>query len=174
MKRPLQFALTGGPGTGKTTLLAELARRGFAIAPESGRAVVRDHPEFATPDRTADQRRRFAALVLERDRRTLEWARQREDPVIFDRTGVDAVAGEAGAEALALAAAVRLVQPVALLPVWPAIFGTDAERRWTLAQARAIEASVRDAYRSLGHRLVAVPFATVEARADWVMALWNL
>lgn len=64
------FALTGGPGTGKTTLAAEFARQGFAVAAESGRTVVRGYPEFATAERTPDQQRRFAALVLERDRHT--------------------------------------------------------------------------------------------------------
>lgn len=34
--------VTGGPGAGKTTLIAELARRGLATSPEAGRAVIRD------------------------------------------------------------------------------------------------------------------------------------
>lgn len=35
------FVVTGGPGTGKTTLLTELARRGFATTTEAGRAQGR-------------------------------------------------------------------------------------------------------------------------------------
>ncbi len=171
---PLWFAFTGGPGTGKTTLLAEFARGGFATAPESGRAVVCDHPEFATPHRTADQQRRFAALVLERDRRTLEWAREQPGPVIFDRTAVDNLGDGLGDEARALARSVLLAGPVALLPVWPAIFTTDAERRWSLEQARAIEMRVRGAYEVLGHRVVEVPHGTVKERVGWVKRLWGL
>lgn len=36
------FIVTGGPGAGKTSLLAELARRGFQTIPESGRAIIRE------------------------------------------------------------------------------------------------------------------------------------
>jgi len=33
------FVVTGGPGAGKTSLITELARRGFHTIPESGRAI---------------------------------------------------------------------------------------------------------------------------------------
>ncbi|WP_259964902.1 AAA family ATPase [Leisingera aquaemixtae] len=36
------FAVTGGPGTGKTSLITELARRDFQTIPESGRAIIRE------------------------------------------------------------------------------------------------------------------------------------
>ena len=36
------FVVTGGPGAGKTSLITELARRGFHTIPESGRAVIRE------------------------------------------------------------------------------------------------------------------------------------
>jgi predicted ATPase len=34
--------LTGGPGSGKTTLVEALAARGYATAPEAGRTVIRE------------------------------------------------------------------------------------------------------------------------------------
>jgi predicted ATPase len=36
------FVVTGGPGAGKTSLITELARRGFHTIPESGRAIIRE------------------------------------------------------------------------------------------------------------------------------------
>ncbi len=34
------FILTGGPGSGKTTTLNELAHRGFLTVPEVARAII--------------------------------------------------------------------------------------------------------------------------------------
>ncbi len=34
--------LTGGPGAGKTTLIAALAEAGFSTMPEAGRAIIRE------------------------------------------------------------------------------------------------------------------------------------
>ncbi|MCW5658475.1 MAG: AAA family ATPase [Burkholderiaceae bacterium] len=36
----LRVGITGGPGVGKTTLLAELAARGYATVAESARAII--------------------------------------------------------------------------------------------------------------------------------------
>jgi predicted ATPase len=44
--------LTGGPGAGKTTLLEELGAMGYAIVPESARAIIAERLA-ATPGRAA-------------------------------------------------------------------------------------------------------------------------
>ncbi|WP_245897737.1 AAA family ATPase [Palleronia abyssalis] len=36
------FVVTGGHGTGKTSLITELARRGLQTIPESGLAIIRE------------------------------------------------------------------------------------------------------------------------------------
>ena len=36
------FVITGGPGSGKSTLIKALAERGFCTMPEAGRAIIRD------------------------------------------------------------------------------------------------------------------------------------
>ncbi len=39
------FVVTGGPSAGKTSLITELARRGFHTIPESGRAIIREETQ---------------------------------------------------------------------------------------------------------------------------------
>jgi len=34
------FVITGGPGSGKTSLIDALSRRGFPSMPEAGRAII--------------------------------------------------------------------------------------------------------------------------------------
>ncbi len=41
-EEPRLVAITGGPGSGKTTLIAELAARGQATEPEAGRTIILD------------------------------------------------------------------------------------------------------------------------------------
>lgn len=36
------IVITGGPGSGKTTLIEALARAGFQTMPEAGRAIIQD------------------------------------------------------------------------------------------------------------------------------------
>ena len=39
------IVLTGGPGSGKTTLIEALRRLGLAAAPEAGRAIIKEQQE---------------------------------------------------------------------------------------------------------------------------------
>jgi predicted ATPase len=36
------FVITGGPGSGKRTLISALAEHGICTMPEAGRAIIRD------------------------------------------------------------------------------------------------------------------------------------
>ena len=42
---PNLYVITGGPGTGKTTVLRELERRGFAVEEEVARRIIREQME---------------------------------------------------------------------------------------------------------------------------------
>jgi predicted ATPase len=41
--------VTGGPGSGKTTLIEALARRGYAHTVEAGRAIIQDQTAIDGP-----------------------------------------------------------------------------------------------------------------------------
>jgi predicted ATPase len=48
-RQPNLFILSGGPGAGKTTTLAELEKLGFACAPEVARHIIQQQVPKAMP-----------------------------------------------------------------------------------------------------------------------------
>jgi predicted ATPase len=82
--------ITGGPSAGKTTLLAELAARGYATVEESARSIIAarlaqgmsPRPEPAT----------FAREILQKDIEKYRQAPQGVGPVFYDRGAVEALA----------------------------------------------------------------------------------
>ena len=70
------IVLTGGPGSGKTTLIEALRRLGLATAPETGRAIIREQVAIAGPalpwvprtgrQRPGDSERHHAAVRIPR------------------------------------------------------------------------------------------------------------
>ena len=130
--------ISGCSGGGKSTLLAELARRGYATVEEPGRRIVRQELETggsALPwtDPVAFARRAIAVAIADR-----EAAAAHEAFVFFDRGLVDAaVALEhlTGEPAAPLVQAHPYHPTVFLTPPWPEIFtttrnaGTDSRRR---------------------------------------------
>ena len=166
--------LSGCSSGGKSTLLAELRRRGYAGVEEPGRRIVREELSAggtALPwiDMAAFARRAIEVALADRDA-----ALAQPSWVFFDRSLVDAasaledVASEATLEELGRTH--RYHPTVFLTPPWPEIFVADPERRHGLAEAIVEYERLERAYSGLGYRLIILPRTNVEARADAVLS----
>lgn len=167
------FVISGCSGGGKSTLLAELGRRGFATIEEPGRRVVREELASggdALPwiDGTAFARR-ITALATQ----DYGAARALPGPVFFDRGLIDAAVAlehPTGEKVLAdLAARHRYANPVFLAPPWPELFVSDAERRHDFASAVAEYDRLAAAYPALGYDVILLPKVSVAERLAFVI-----
>ncbi|WP_322890317.1 MULTISPECIES: AAA family ATPase [unclassified Yoonia] len=168
-----QVILSGCSGGGKSTLLAELGRRGYATVAEPGRRIVAEESRGtgkALPwvDPTAFAKRAIAMAIA--DRAGVAGA---DGFVFFDRGLIDAAA------ALERAARVPVMhtlhgQPrfhalVFVTPPWPAIYQTDGERQHSMAAAVDEYRHLLMVYERLGYTTVVLPKTDVGARADMVL-----
>jgi len=64
----------------------------------------------------------------------------------------------------------RYAQRMFMLPPWPEIFATDAERKHGFEAALADYERLKVSYAELGHEAVEVPRMSVAERADFVLA----
>jgi predicted ATPase len=166
--------ISGCSGGGKSTLLAELARRGHATIEEPGRRIVAAELRSggsALPwvDGTAFASRAFEMALADRER-----AAHLGGWVFFDRSLVDAAAHLqhlAGSQALAeLGRSHPYNRQVFLAPPWPEIYVSDQERRHDFEAAREEYARLLVAYPASGYEVVVLPRTSVTARADFVLA----
>lgn len=168
--------VTGGPGSGKTTLIAALAAQGLHHMPEAGRAIIRDQVAIGGTALPWADRETFAALMLGWELRSWHEAHDFTAPVIFDR-GVPDVAGYLRLCDLPVPAATakaaelfRYNPRVFIAPPWPEIFTADTERKQDFAEAQATHAAMIEVYTGLGYELVPLPLVPVPERARFVRA----
>lgn len=165
--------ITGCSGGGKSTLLAEMARRGWATVPEPGRRIVTE--ELAGNGKALPwiDLRAFADSAYAMAADDLA-ATQGDRWTLFDRGLIDAaVAREhaGGPPALTDASLGGCYHPMVFFaPPWPEIYEDDAERRHDLSEAIAESERLAAAYQALGYRLVELPRTSITARADFVTA----
>jgi predicted ATPase len=166
--------ISGCSGGGKSTLLAELARRGFATVPEPGRRIVAEEMGAggtALPwiDPAAFARRAIAMAIADRVA-----ARGDGAPVFFDRglidaaSALEAITGEPVLRPLAEAH--RYHARVFLAPPWPEIYATDAERRHGMEAAIAEYDRLCRDYPAVGYAVDELPRVSVAQRADYVLS----
>ncbi|WP_185803532.1 AAA family ATPase [Pontivivens nitratireducens] len=174
------FVVTGGPGAGKTSLITELARRGFHTIPESGRAIIREERDNAGSALPWADRAAYAERMLARDLRAYSSAEAIPGPVIFDR-GIPDILGYLTLCALpvpphviAAARATRYNRRVFLAPYWDDIFTQDAERKQNSAEAEATCAIMRKTYAALEYEITELPLVDIEQRANFIATQLSL
>jgi predicted ATPase len=165
--------LSGCSGGGKSTLLAELARRGFVTVEEPGRRIVIEETRkggTALPwiDIEAFARRAIAMALEDRQKTPADGL------VFFDRGLIDAasalrhVSGDGFIDTLKNTH--RYNRLVFLTPPWPEIYRGDDERRHGFdAAVEEYDRLVRD-YEALGYDSIVLPKSGIEERADFILA----
>jgi predicted ATPase len=187
---PPFYVITGGPGSGKTTAVAELARRGHICIPEDARAVIREQVAIQEQVASCGQAlpwadaSRFADLLMEQSiatyrKQAVIWhvqpAKYPQSPVYFDRgigdafTCADLIGHTLPVALCEQAKQYRYRDPVFLAPWWPEIYITDTERRQSREEAERTEHAIVKTYTELGYRIVRLPLTTPAERADFIL-----
>lgn len=168
------FVLTGGPGSGKSTLIAALAAEGISHMPEAGRAIIQDQVAKGGSALPWSDRLAFAELMLQRDTQSYRLAQELSAPVVFDR-GVPDVVGYLRLVGLPVpqhfyqaALTFRYNRRVFIAPHWPEIFRRDQERKQSPQEAEATYRVMFEVYSELGYELIPLPLAPVAERVQFV------
>lgn len=173
------FILTGGPGSGKTTLIDHLAAEGLATMSEAGRSIIQAQVNIGGNALPWGDRTLYAELMLSWEMRSHEAASRIAHPVLFDR-GLPDIVGYLTLEGLEVPAHIRRAaedlrynRSVFIAPPWPDIFRQDAERRQDQAVAERTYAVMVETYTSLDYQLIELPRAPIFQRAAFVRAVMD-
>jgi predicted ATPase len=165
--------ITGGPGVGKTTLLAEFEARGYATVSESARAIIaerRARGQSPRPEPVA-----FAREILRRDTEKYHANPNASSWVFFDRGVIEALgmlheaAPLSPSELEDALLTYRFHSLVFVLPPWSAIYTTDTERDHSFPWVEDVHNRLVRWYRACGYAICEVPHLPVAARAEFVL-----
>lgn len=161
--------ITAGPSAGKTSVVRELSARGYRTAPEGARIVIDqavsegvDVKEWRTTKPQA-----YQEAVIDADRRVRDNMPDNEH-VFMDRSLADNIAYARLTDRDVPDAVYEecrgTFDSVFLLELLP--FEDDYARTEDEQMARDIQSELRDVYEELGYRVIDVPVAPVDVRAD--------
>lgn len=180
MRDRRRIVISGCSSGGKSTLLAELAARGFHTIEEPGRNIVRealatgsDALPWVNPDA-------FVRKAIEYASQSLTTVSTLKEPVFFDRSAIDALAHferlsiATPPDLKALGEACLYSSPVFFVPPWEALYEQDDERPLPFEEAVREYDWLRLAYPRRGYAIIDLPKVSVAARADFMLGTLGL
>ncbi len=167
---------TGGPGSGKTSVIKALAARGYVCVAEVGRQIICEQALIGGDAHHGGDRLKYRELMLSRSIYTFNAVEEREKPVFLDR-GIPDLVGygtligvETPPHILKAATLFRAHKQVFIMPPWREIFAQDAERKQDFVEAHETWRVMAKTYPPLGYELIEVPRMCISDRVDFILA----
>lgn len=169
------FVLTGGPGSGKSTVIDALERAGYTRSHEAGRGVIQDQVSIGGHGLPWDDRMLFSELMLGWEMRSYRMAQGSTVPVFFDRGVIDVLGylrliGHRVPDHMRKAAEqFRYNRRVFIASPWPKIFCQDRERKQDFNEAVRTYDALAATYAEYDYELIELPRTSVEERVRFVL-----
>jgi predicted ATPase len=169
------FVVTGGPGSGKTTVLLELEKRGYRFAPEVARQIIQEQVQASGTALPWSDRELYTRLMLDGSIASYE-AHTPANEITFADRGIPDTLTYARLIGLKDDAYIRwacedyrYATRVFVAPPWEEIYRTDNERKQDFEEAiRTHEINV-NVYRECGYELIELPYTSVQERAEFII-----
>ena len=172
-----KIVITGGPGTGKSSIITELLKRGYTCLEEISRQVILDARKDGIDQLFLKNPLLFSELLLKGRKQQYNEAKNLDSELVFiDRGLPDVLAymefiGDDYPQEFIDVCANNVYDFVFILSPWQEIFTSDNERYENFEQAVTIHHHLLDTYEKYEYNLLDVPFDTVEKRADYILEI---
>ena len=170
-----KIVITGGPGTGKTSLINELIKRQHVCLEEISRQVILEARKEGIDQLFLTNPMLFSERLLESRMAQHQEANNLETSFVFIDRGVPDVlaymdyANEAYPKSFIDACQSCTYDQVFVLAPWQEIFTSDSERYENFEQAIKIHEQLLNTYKKHGYQLIDIPFDTIVNRVDFLL-----
>lgn len=170
-----KFIFTGGPCSGKTTIINKLKQLGFKCSTEVGRKIIKDQVKNNKDALPWINKQAFRDKMAAAELNNYNLFKDTKTPVFFDRSIIDCV-GYSHLEGLSipenlynLCKTLKYNQHVFIFPPWESIFENDTERKQSYSEAVNTYSQMVKSYGHFGYDLTEVPKIPVTQRVNFIL-----
>ena len=170
-----KIVITGGPSTGKTSIINKIEARGYFCFEEISREITLKAREEGVPQLFKSDPLLFSERIMEGRIRQFKSAEKIDEPLIFFDRGLpdvtaymDCFGQDYGPHFVEQCKSHRY-DHIFLLPPWKEIHASDNERYESYGEALRIHSFLEETYREYGYSIIDVPKETVDGRVTFIL-----
>ena len=173
MPETKRIVISGGPATGKTSIINALLERGYRCLPEFSREIIRSEMAAGTNVLPWDNLTAFTEKVIAG--RMEQYHAAQPGLQFYDRSVVDSLAYmhldklPVHQKWEKFLKHNRYYQTVFITEPWKDIFLTDGERKETWEKLLHLHEYIVSTYQDWGYEICFVPKRTIEERVDFIL-----
>jgi len=167
--------ITGGPGSGKTTLINSLEQNGQTVLHEISREIIREAQKESIEQLFLENPILFSEKLLEGRLKQYEMGDAYSNSFLFYDRGMPDVTSYMDymdihyPETFVQICTDKKYDTIFVLPPWKEIYIQDNERYESFSQAEKIFDFLKEGYKKYGYKVHEVPFATVNERMEYIL-----
>ena len=175
-----KIVITGGPGTGKSTIISELARRTHVCFEEISRQVTLEARHNGIEQLFLTDPLLFSDLLLKGRLHQFNEAKNCSASHVFLDRGLPDVLAYMDYNKtdhpnyFNEICKANVYDHIFVLAPWQDIYKSNNERYENFEQAIEIHGHLLSTYKNFGYQLVDVPFGSVKTRTDFILETLNL
>lgn len=169
------IVLAGGPGSGKSTAIAQLHLAGYLTVSEAGREIIKEQVGLKSDALPWKDRARFCEMVFAKSIQAYSNIKETRQTVFFDRGIPDLIAYSRfinkppADEWWQASRQYSYCKSVFIFPFWKDIYCADNERKETCEQAALAGKLIKEVYEELGYQTIEVPKADPLSRIYFIL-----
>jgi predicted ATPase len=171
----MKIVISGGPGTGKSTMINELSRKGYNVFEETSREIIKHYKKLGHEQLFLSNPIKFSEILLQNR------INQFEDKIIsnseqyfFDRGIPDVLAyldykNLVYEDYFTVCANKYKYDMVFIVEPWKEIYKKDNQRYESFNELVRISTHIKKTYKNLGYKFFIIPNVSVTERIDYIL-----
>jgi len=170
-----KVVITGGPGTGKSTVIEKLTQLEFTCMPEISRIITKGAQEKGIDQLFLKDPLLFSNLLLEGRIDQYKKAEAAAEHIVFFDRGIPDIFGYLNylnayyPENFIDQSLNHRYDKVFMMPPWKGIYKTDNERYESYEQSLVIYEHLILAYKKIDYSVIIVPEGSIASRAEFIL-----